>query len=312
MAITAATIAGLGALGNVVSGVAQTAVGAWSAKKNYDIQKQTAEKNLQFQMDNLNYQKDLQQKIFDREDNAVQRTVADNRKAGLSPLAGITGANAGTAIATEAPQMSDVPQFDAALLSGGINSIGSSASNISTLALQSDANKLNRLNIESQIEQRKLEYDLLKKYGDTKAQTEIDLMEKQKAKYDSDAAYQEWQKTMSEDRFNWEKMRDQRDFERVVKNDVVDNMLKAAQKNNIESAISSRALSDEILSLNKKILEMNVADQTALDGVIRPAMEKLAYKFDKKADESVVNFLTLAVKTVLNKSPDLLTKFVKK
>lgn len=61
-----------------------------------------AQQNLQFQRENLDYQKALQQQIFQREDSSYQRTVNDMRQAGISPLA-MNGTNgAGEAIATTA------------------------------------------------------------------------------------------------------------------------------------------------------------------------------------------------------------------
>lgn len=63
-----------------------------------------AAQNLAFQKEKFAYDQQLQQQIFDREDNAYQRTVADMRSAGVSPLA-MQGTNAaGEAIPTEAPQ----------------------------------------------------------------------------------------------------------------------------------------------------------------------------------------------------------------
>lgn len=60
---------------------------------------------------NYAYQKDLQQKIFQREDSSVQRRVNDLRQAGLSPTLGAgQGASAGQAIKTEAPK---APHIDA-------------------------------------------------------------------------------------------------------------------------------------------------------------------------------------------------------
>lgn len=61
-----------------------------------------ASQNLGFQRENLEYQKALQQQIFDREDTAHQRTAQDMLSAGLNPLA-MQGTNgAGEAIQTDA------------------------------------------------------------------------------------------------------------------------------------------------------------------------------------------------------------------
>ena len=65
----------------------------------------TNEKNFELQKENLAYQKDLQNRIFEREDNAVQRRVNDLVKAGLSPtLAAGSSAGAGSVVSTSAPQ----------------------------------------------------------------------------------------------------------------------------------------------------------------------------------------------------------------
>lgn len=65
---------------------------------NYAVSQQ----NLQFQRENLDYQKALQQQLFNREDSSYQRTVNDMRAAGISPIA-MNGTNgAGEAIATTA------------------------------------------------------------------------------------------------------------------------------------------------------------------------------------------------------------------
>ena len=65
--------------------------------------------NYSAQIQNLDYQKNLQKQIFQREDNAVQRRASDLQKAGLSKtLAAGDAAGAGTAINTTAPQLSMV------------------------------------------------------------------------------------------------------------------------------------------------------------------------------------------------------------
>lgn len=65
----------------------------------------TNQKNYDLQVENLAYQKDLQNRIFAREDSAVQRRVNDLVKAGLSPtLAAGSSAGTGSVVSTSAPQ----------------------------------------------------------------------------------------------------------------------------------------------------------------------------------------------------------------
>ena len=76
---------------------------AWDQFKNGKtniVNKQIADENLAYQRENLEYQKALQERIFDREDTSYQRTVNDMRQAGLNPLT-MNGTNgSGEAIAT--------------------------------------------------------------------------------------------------------------------------------------------------------------------------------------------------------------------
>ncbi|UIW10387.1 DNA pilot protein [Flyfo microvirus Tbat2_163] len=95
----------LSGIGSILSGVAGigSAVGGFQGA---GFSNKWAQKNFDFQKEQYEYQKQLQQSIFDREDNAVQRRVADLQNAGLSAtLAAGSAAGAGAPVKTEAPQM---------------------------------------------------------------------------------------------------------------------------------------------------------------------------------------------------------------
>lgn len=76
------------------------AVNSDIAEKNLAHQKQWNAQQMQFQRENFDYQKALQERVFAREDSSYQRTVNDMRAAGLSPLI-MNGTNgAGEALQT--------------------------------------------------------------------------------------------------------------------------------------------------------------------------------------------------------------------
>lgn len=79
------------------------------AQQALDDSRTIAENNLNFQKDNLAYQKELQQQVFDREDSSYQRTAEDMQKAGLNPLMMSGTDGAGSVINTQAPQQSETP-----------------------------------------------------------------------------------------------------------------------------------------------------------------------------------------------------------
>lgn len=102
-----AAAAGLAStFGNTLSGMRNTDK---TNQANKDIARETnavnkaiADQNLAFQRENLDYQKALQQQLFEREDTSYQRTVSDMRAAGLSPLSMQNTNGAGEVVSTQA------------------------------------------------------------------------------------------------------------------------------------------------------------------------------------------------------------------
>ena len=76
----------------------------WSGATGQLSNEKINAENLAFQQENLDYQKALQQEIFEREDTSYQRTAQDMRAAGLSPMM-MKGTNgSGSVVPTQAPQ----------------------------------------------------------------------------------------------------------------------------------------------------------------------------------------------------------------
>lgn len=71
-----------------------------------ETNKAIAEQNLGFQRENLEYQKALQQQIFEREDTAYQRTAQDMAAAGINPLM-MNGTDASGDVVSTTPLQND-------------------------------------------------------------------------------------------------------------------------------------------------------------------------------------------------------------
>lgn len=91
-------------LGGIISGIGSL-IGATSAQKASEEANKLNRENLAFQKEQWNYNKNLQERIFQREDSAVQRGAQDLAAAGLSKtLAAGSGAGTGAVVAQTAPQ----------------------------------------------------------------------------------------------------------------------------------------------------------------------------------------------------------------
>lgn len=162
--------------------IAGAAIAAGSSKRNQrrsnDVNREIAEKNYQLQARELEYQHSLQQQIFDREDTAYQRTVADMRKAGMSPLVMSGTNNAGEAISTTAPQYNyehradtTTPQILGSLIPQAISSV----SNIASLRNQAAQNSL----LEEQARKLRIENDYQEKNYASTQHKQSELLDQQ-------------------------------------------------------------------------------------------------------------------------------------
>jgi len=89
--------------------------------------------NMRMQREQQNYDRDIQQQIFQREDTAIQRQAADLEAAGLSKtLAAGGGAGAGQVVHSQAPQMGNI---------GGVD-LGSAIAQMTSVAATNEQIKL--------------------------------------------------------------------------------------------------------------------------------------------------------------------------
>lgn len=90
-------------IGTIIAG-SLGALGLGAGIWNSHQQNKISQQNLDLQKENLEYQKALQQQLFEREDSSYERTKQDMLNAGFSPLA-MQGLNsAGSSVSTSAPQ----------------------------------------------------------------------------------------------------------------------------------------------------------------------------------------------------------------
>lgn len=123
-------------------------------QENNALNRDTLEWNKAMSQRDFDYNRQLQERIFQREDSAVQRQVADNRAANLSPIAGIAGASAGQALEANTSELGQLnqnmtaPQMSANQLNIDFSSLSDLGKQIQQYEYNKDALKLKQQQLE--------------------------------------------------------------------------------------------------------------------------------------------------------------------
>lgn len=270
--------------------------------------------NYQSQVANLNYQKNLQQQIFQREDNAVQRRASDLQKAGLSKtLAAGDSAGSGTAINTSAPQLSMVDKVATGL------SYAQQMANVR----KTEEETQNLLVQQREAESRIMTQDMERSYMAIKMSIEqgtLDMLPITKAQKEADLSLTRMQVKQVEELIKSSELGRSIDlykFRNILPNEATQTALQIGllrkQGAKLDADIAYRNLERDLLAYNitssmwqSRILEMDAAYQgrygykPGSSGVLGSLVTGL---FDSLGGDKVMDSLSSSLKKGLGKLP---------
>lgn len=158
-------------IGSIIQGIGSI-FGAISGAEQKKKENEQADANFQLQKDQFEYQKELNNKTMEREDNAVQRRAQDLEKAGLSKtLAAGSSAQASTLSSAPAPQRAITGSSIASAINGAISTA-------------KDFGDIMHLNTQNQIGQKDIE---IKEVEKENIQADTDVKKQDEAVKRADA-----------------------------------------------------------------------------------------------------------------------------
>lgn len=108
-------------LGSIATGLINSITQGVISKKNFNEMKRQYENNMKFQREQFDYQKELNQKMIEREDNAVVRRMKDLNNAGINPLMAdgqSASAGGGTSTSFTGTDAAQMEMFDTSTILG--------------------------------------------------------------------------------------------------------------------------------------------------------------------------------------------------
>lgn len=270
--------------------------------------------NYSAQVQNLNYQKDLQKRIFEREDNAVSRRAADLKNAGLSKTLAVgDAAGAGTVVNTSAPQLSMVDKVATGL------SYAQQMANVR----KTEEETQNLLVQQREAESRMLSQDMERQYMAIKLSIEkgtLDMLPITKAQKEADLALTNMQIKQVGELIKASELGRQIDlfkYKNILPNEAVQSALQIGllrkQGGKLDADIAYRNLERDLLAYNittsmwqSRIAEMDAMYQgtygykPGTSGTLGSLVTGL---FDSLGGDKIMNSLSSSIKRGLGKLP---------
>lgn len=291
---------------NIIAGLISAGLNyASQTNTNLDNMRMNRE-NLKFQQEKLDYDKALQERIFEREDTAHRREINDLMMAGINPLAtatGGSGANAGQIVPTEAPQntyQQQAPEIDLSAMLQETQQFETMRNNKATEKIQADQIKNQRAKIES---------DETLKMIDQEQNIYIEKMKDATKRYEIALEEQNWKEINKiEKEKNQITNQHNKTMERLQARDLTNKEKMTSLSEEELRKLKLPESQMKILNQMKENEKLNAEiKQLALDGQLtEEKVKNLIIKNSTEKGHIIINDLSTAIKSITSIIPALI------